>query len=861
MNFFKAVLSQQGVILIIIFLLAALGRLPALGEFLTVDEPVWVERSAIFLGGLLYSDYECPPSVDGRDFTTTGWACTYQIAYPGVTTMWGGSLGLLAHYWTGAADKSDLRAFLETLRLHPLDQALIAPVRWPLALSAALFIPLFYLLLKRLFSIQVALVATLLLTFNPFHLALSRVLHHDAVTTTFVTLSLLSMLGYWLRGWRWPWLVISAVCAGLAGLSKPIGWFLLPYTALLGFFSWYYHWQNGSWPGGWQGLWQVIWRGLLWGALIGLTFTLFFPAMWVIPGEILSAIFNVSAGYSEKGHIDGHYFLGQISRDPGPLFYLLAWPLRATPLELVGLAGLFAAGWFHWRFRPQAVLHQPILAGLALFIGILLLLETVSSKKMDRYFLPAFPAMEVFAAFGLIGLATRLLSLPLFSQVKNWRPPQPVAVAALVVFVGQGWWALNNYPYYFTYYNPLFGGAPVAARLMTILGWGEGMNEAAAYLNHQPQAASLRVMADYTDTFSPFFVGEAYFARGVTEIMAADYVIYYVNRLQRRLPQADVWRYFEQHQVPTHRIILQGLDYVLIYQNPIRQRITWQNNSLPNTAVLGYNLAADGQLTLFWQNQGFGRQIWAGLTPAAGGETAWTACSIQPGFEADAAIPGALLESQCSLTTARVGPDLYDLRLGEAGETTEIVPIEFPAGRLALSVSEAGGFAPVDPSAALDLLTQRSLPPAATPLNFPLGHLAQLVGFQVEPELWQTGDKGTLWLYWQSVQPLDLTPFSQAFRLNLQLQPANVTEPVLAITQPLIPKNLTQKGLARGVVLPIAYHLDLPASLSAGDYTLFACIQTEAGEQAAVGSAPNTRPGSDCLPIPVKLSSPNSDPE
>jgi len=47
--------------------------------------------------------------------------------------------------------------------------------------------------------------------------------------------------------------------------------------------------------------------------------------------------------------------------------------------------------------------------------------------------------------------------------------------------------ALQTFPYFFSYYNPLAGGSSRAPQVMMI-GWGEGMDQAARYLNQKPDA-------------------------------------------------------------------------------------------------------------------------------------------------------------------------------------------------------------------------------------------------------------------------------------------------------------------------------------------------------------------------------------
>ena len=55
------------------------------------------------------------------------------------------------------------------------------------------------------------------------------------------------------------------------------------------------------------------------------------------------------------------------------------------------------------------------------------------------------------------------------------------ALAVLVLFV-QGVYPAGTYPYYLSYYNPVMGGGKRAPEAMFI-GWGQGLDQAARYLN------------------------------------------------------------------------------------------------------------------------------------------------------------------------------------------------------------------------------------------------------------------------------------------------------------------------------------------------------------------------------------------
>ena len=199
---------------VILFIVGFVPRVLALGTFLTPDEFRWVSRSRDFLVGALSGN----------------WAATLQTGHPGVTTMWTGSLGILYRYWMRSSSApGNLLDFVRHVSEYPLPMSYVIPVRFPTVILTSLGIVVFFWLAARLFDRRIALVAACLMALDPFYLALSRVLHHDALATTFMTLSLLPMIGYWLHGWRRRWLWVSGVMAGLAFLSKSSALLLMPY--------------------------------------------------------------------------------------------------------------------------------------------------------------------------------------------------------------------------------------------------------------------------------------------------------------------------------------------------------------------------------------------------------------------------------------------------------------------------------------------------------------------------------------------------------------------------------------------------------------------------------------------------------
>lgn len=681
-------------------------RLPGLGGFVTFDESRWLNRSRWFLTGLIFPAQECPPVNWGRDFATHGLGCTLQIGYPGVTTMWAGSLGLLTYYWQIAnSTGDDLLAFLIGLPIFKLDPTIIVPMRLPLAIAGALFVPLFYLLLRRLFSGRVALLAALIVALHPFHIALSRILHHDALTATFMTLSLLSLLGYWLRGWRWQWLIISAGCGGLALLSKQVSWFLPPFVALLAGLTFLYRWQGAN---KWATLSRLVVEGALWGVIAAATFVALFPAMWIDPLGVIEVIFSNSTGLAGEGHT--HYFLGEISKDPGAFFYPVGWLLRSTPLEVVGLLGVSMAGvWrlLRWRSLKKWISARPVELALALFVGLLWLFVSISNKKLVRYYLPAFPIIDIFVAFGLLWLSDKM-AMVWRGDIQNKIDRFAIIALSGIILLVQGWLVVNTYPYYLTYYNPLFGGAPGAAKRMTIIGWGEGLNEAAAFLNRQPQAESLQVVTErFCSMVRPFFVGQvSCLNSSVGGILRADYLVYYYNVVQRNLQWPEQWNYLARHYQPAYRVQVQGLDYVSVYRNPVQHPVDQKANSLPGVlTTFGYNLSSEGQLTIIWQNLGMEqRKLLVGLAPTSGvypaeggpapGARRWVICAPAPDFAAERDTPKAIIESHCPLSDLELSPGLYDVQLA-IGHDADIEPIESSRPAV-LRVDENGFFKGVE---------------------------------------------------------------------------------------------------------------------------------------------------------------------
>jgi hypothetical protein len=105
---------------------------------------------------------------------------------------------------------------------------------------------------------------------------------------------------------------------------------------------------------------------------------------------------------------------------------------------------------------------------------------------------------------------------------------------------------------------------------VVIVGWGEGTDQAAAYLNAKPGAERIVVTSLYNHLIDAQFVG-----RGVrlNDWTQADYLADYVNMEQRDLlPEA--LRALTRSASPELTIRINGLEYLKLYPIPteVRQR-------------------------------------------------------------------------------------------------------------------------------------------------------------------------------------------------------------------------------------------------------------------------------------------------
>lgn len=547
-------LGQKLVFLGIVTLAIWLPRGLALDRFVTVDEPSWLTFSGNFYHALAHGDL-------GR---------TYQIAHPGVTTTWVGAAAFLwrypayAHEAPGQVNwiEQEIGSFIRAQSHDPVE--VLAAGRAIMVLVITIVLAVAAVAAVRLIGPWTALLGFLLIAGDPFHIALSRVLHVDALASSLILLSLLTCLNYLYSGRRQLDLIISAAAAGLAWLTKAPTFILIPFVGALMLLQLWPRWRDRRLLGSEELRWAA-WPLVAWGFVGFLVFVLAWPAMWVDPISSLRAIVGEAVGYARSGHQEAPLFFNGaiVQGDPGWRFYPITYLWRITPVVLVGL-GLAAIAFAVPRARFAERSHRRAAAVLVLFAILFTLAMSLAAKKFDRYLLPVYAPLDLVAAMGWLAAAGWLRR----GSLELARVGTPALVGIAVA--AQAAMALPAFPYYFSYYNPLLGGAAKAPEVMMI-GWGEGLDQAARYLNALPNAEQLRVTTWFWNgTFSYLFKGRSVPGRftadpsSLRQWRSADYCVLYINQRQRgRLPR-ELLHYTDRLK-PVKVVRIQGLEYARIY--------------------------------------------------------------------------------------------------------------------------------------------------------------------------------------------------------------------------------------------------------------------------------------------------------
>lgn len=429
-----------------------------------------------------------------------------QQPHPGITTQWLGSPTVFSSSWT--------------IR------------KLPLVLAQSLMVLLIGYFILRIFDKRTAFIATFLLAIDPLLIAHTRIYAMDSLLSLSLMLSII-LLFLWSKTNRRRYLVFAAFSAAAAVLSKLSGLLIIPFSLLvMVYLSYVGRDSNRSahiiFP------WRTM---LLWALSLLISLVVILPSLAFNPQLVISDM--VSWFKSDD------YQLHQI----GPVYYLGTLAFFTTPLH-----------WFAVLLLPLLLLKKhfsfpskKLLVALIVFSLLFLVMMSLGSKKGDRYILPVFLALDIIT--GLI------VSWLLSQDLRRWS----VKVVGLCIFgllVLQFFYISSLHPHELSYVNPITRPLLEERRL----GWGEGLDLAAAYLNNLPQSDVLTVASYYPNEFQSNFVGHTVPIHQ-HDSPRVDYVIIYRAMFERGQPawETDVVNIYRP-KTPLKLITIGAVPMAWIYQ-------------------------------------------------------------------------------------------------------------------------------------------------------------------------------------------------------------------------------------------------------------------------------------------------------
>ena len=547
-------------LLLFVGLVLFIPRTQQLGKYVFIDESFYLKNSARFYWAIANQEYDQ----------------TDLVVHPGVTTHWLGAAAFWQFFpeYSELQDESSIADYQFRRLLEKNGLSLIYMLIWArgaVVVFNSLILVLAYLLLRRLYPAWLSVLSIFLVGFDPFFFDYSRFLHVDGMLAVLMFASLLAFVVY-LKEHRWLWLVVSGIFAGLSALTKVTGLVLVGGVGIFALIDWIWKWDNAFGERrSWKSLLNLILKILLWVLVLLAVFVLFWPAMWSNPLESLSGIAEFTIDQGSANVISPQYFNGQ--RNPTGVFgsqyatyYLVTYLWRASPVTLVGII-LLAAHFLLRNKWGQIDSNWDVIGKFLVFVLLYGLLMTISVKKFDRYILPVFPLLNVMAAVGFytwVRIAVNSVS----NRMDNQTLRQGVlALAVVVIAAYQGLLVYQVFPYGLSYYNPLLGGSERASEVMMV-GYGEGLDQAAAYMMTVPGKRNLEIYSFYSNVFGFHFMHQIndlpwYPDQFTNEVFEADYWIIYHSQQQRGMSQPAL-DFVEGHE-PEHIVVINGIEYAWIY--------------------------------------------------------------------------------------------------------------------------------------------------------------------------------------------------------------------------------------------------------------------------------------------------------
>jgi len=404
----------------IVFIIFVLVRIPSLGhDNFNTDVWRWIARSYDFGNGISSGQFEK----------------TLQMYHPGVTLMWISSVGVKINIAYSSLTNQSLSADDNINIIFQLDfiQKLLIVIAIGFVLSTVFYV------LRNILGLKYALVSVFFLCFEPFYLALTRVIHLEGLVSTFMLASAVWLYYYFLNSKNYKRLVVSGLFAGFAILTKTSAVFLLPFCILSSLLFVFRNEKDIK-----KRIILFLKVFFLWLFILLITFFVFWPALWVAPLKVLQILYEGVATVGVEGdHIQ--YYFGKLVDNPGPSFYFVVLAFRSSVYLLVGFIGALIV-----RKKLSLDLRK-FMDFLLVFIFFYFIQLTIPSKKLDRYILPELVVMSLVSSMFFVWLFERLK----FGKIKVIIFILPVLITVLYL-----------HPEYMSYYNPMFGGIKTGVKVL-----------------------------------------------------------------------------------------------------------------------------------------------------------------------------------------------------------------------------------------------------------------------------------------------------------------------------------------------------------------------------------------------------------
>ena len=412
-----------------------------------------------------------------------------------------------------AIDGNEAAAALDWLYAMPDWEARLTRARAAVSIFALGLCVLVWVAARRMFGFPAAVLATVVLAFDPNILASGGLVMTDMAITFAFPFAVYTYYLYF-RDRSRRGLVLAGVATGLVLVAKNSGVVVLPVLLLLALSEHFVcsdrkrqRWRSAVINLGGAVLICAIALGVLWtvyGLHFGARRYLENDDYWASRAPSSAMVATLHDWHMlPEAYLGGlHVALGLATEDAGPyllghtyahgqwFYFPVVMLVKSTAALLMGLA-LSAVGlWYLRRERRRELLF------LLLPAGIFLLVCMSAVNSMMRHVLPIYPLAFILIAAATVELARR----------HRW--VWYAALALLVLHVAS---SLHAYPFYLSYANEFFGGPSKLYKRLPVSDMGEGIKEVRAYAARHSGPCWL---------LSPFQMNPNFYGTGCAPLMS-----------------------------------------------------------------------------------------------------------------------------------------------------------------------------------------------------------------------------------------------------------------------------------------------------------------------------------------------------